>query len=217
MVSGITDASVSNGFKIAHINVNGIRNKTDQVSFLMSQLHIDIMCIGETRLNDNVTYRDITISGYDLIRHDRTGRTGGGVCIYLKTELSYKVRSDILTTPLIECIWIELVSQHGNTLLCCIYRPPNAAPIIHDHIVDTLEKAISEDKNVIIIGDLNYEYLQSGSDAQNPICILESLFLMTQLICEPTRVTTTTSSLLDIILTNVPNLHTGSGVFKTTK
>ena len=39
---------------------------------------------------------------------------------------------------------------------------------------------------------------------------------MTQLICEPTRVTTTTRSLLDIILTNVPNLHTGTGVFKTT-
>ena len=37
------------------------------------------------------------------------------------------------------------------------------------------------------------------------MCILESLFLMTQLICEPTRITTT-SSLLDIILTNVPNL-----------
>ena len=72
--------------------------------------------------------------------------------------------------------------QHGNILLCCIYRPPNAAPIINDHIVDTLEKAISEDKKVILIGDLNYAYLQSGSDAQNPICILESLFLMKQLI-----------------------------------
>ena len=105
------------------------------------------------------------------------------------------------------------MSQHGNTLLCCIYRPPNAAPIMHDHIVDTLEKAISENKNVILIVDLNYAYLQGGSGAQNPICILESLLLMTQLICEPTRVTTTTSSLLDIILTNVPDLHTGSDVF----
>ena len=105
MVSGIIDASVSNGFKIAHINVNGIRNKTDRISFLISQLHIDIMCIGETRLNDNVTDRDINISGYDLVRNNRTGRTGGGVCIYLKTELSYTVRSDILTTPLIGCAY----------------------------------------------------------------------------------------------------------------
>ena len=53
--------------------------------------------------------------------------------------------------------------QHGNILLCCIYRPPNAAPIINDHIVDTLEKAISEDKKVILIGDLNYAYLQTES------------------------------------------------------
>ena len=38
--------------------------------------------------------------------------------------------------------------------------------------------------------------------------------MMEQLIYEPTRVTDITSSLFDIILTNVPEKHEESGVFK---
>ena len=119
------------GIKIAHINVNSLRNKIDQVRFLTCRQSIDIMCITETRLDDKITNYDICIDGFQLIRKDRIGRVGGGVCIYVKTEISYIVRTDITTTPLIACAWIELTGLHNtNTLVCCIYRPPDAAAII---------------------------------------------------------------------------------------
>ena len=59
------------GIKIAHINVNSLRNKIDQVRFLTCQQSIDIMCITETRLDDKITNYDICIDGFQLIRQSR--------------------------------------------------------------------------------------------------------------------------------------------------
>ena len=47
------------------------------------------MCITETRLDDKIKNYDICIDGFQLSRKDRIGRLGGGVCIYVETEISY--------------------------------------------------------------------------------------------------------------------------------
>ena len=53
------------------------------------------MCIGETRLNDNVTDRDINISGYDLIRNDRTGEL---VVMYASTSKpNYRTKLEVIS------------------------------------------------------------------------------------------------------------------------
>ena len=82
-------------------------------------------------------------------------------------------------------------------------------------MVDTIEKAHNTDKHMVILGDMNYNYTFDESMSESPICLLENMFLLKQLIDTPTRVTENSSSLIDIILSNEPNLHVMSGVYKT--
>ena len=82
-------------------------------------------------------------------------------------------------------------------------------------MVENIELAPSMNMQMIILGDLNFNYQIDESLSSNPIHLIENLFQMSQIIEEPTRKTPTTSTLLDVILTSVPDRHTKSKVIKT--
>ncbi len=64
-----------------------------------------------------------------------------------------------------------------------------------------------DDVNFIIMGDLNFDYKYDESLSSNPVHFIENLFVCKQVIETPTRVTATTTSLLDVILTNAHDNH----------
>ena len=68
---------------------------------------------------------------------------------------------------------------------------------------------------MIILGDLNFNYQIDESLSSNPIHLIENLFQMSQIIEEPMQKTPTMSTLLDVILTSVPDRHTKTKVIKT--
>ena len=66
-----------------------------------------------------------------------------------------------------------------------------------------------------ILGDLNRDMLKTDKDSNFPskkIKTLYELYQLSQLIDEATRVTMTTSSLIDHIVTNTPEKISDSGV-----
>ena len=67
---------------------------------------------------------------------------------------------------------------------------------------NTIEQAILEDKEVIILGDLNFNLLQDNS-SKSWTRTFNSLHLK-QIIDQPTRVTDTSETLIDHVYTNVP-------------
>lgn len=44
---------------------------------------LDIICITETMLNENIFDAEISLSGYTLFRSDRKIGNGGGSCIFV--------------------------------------------------------------------------------------------------------------------------------------
>ena len=75
--------------------------------------------------------------------------------------------------------------------------------------------ASSFNVDMIIAGDLNVNCLKSGENG-NYIDYICELFDLKQLIKEPTRVTVNTMSLIDVIMTSMPEKHSTSQVFKIT-
>ena len=57
----------------------------------------------------------ISLDGYDVIRKDRS-RNGGGVCIYLRSSINYKIRKD-LVPPELEAICVEIIKPHSKPFL----------------------------------------------------------------------------------------------------
>lgn len=60
---------------------------------------IDVLALNETRLDSSISDELVAIDGYDLIRADRN-RYGGGVCIYIRCNVNFDRRFDLVSTDL---------------------------------------------------------------------------------------------------------------------
>ena len=56
-------------------------------------------------LDNSITDNEININGYDLVRNDRN-RNKGGVAIYIRSVIIYKIRDDLMNNNL-ETITLE--------------------------------------------------------------------------------------------------------------
>ena len=73
---------------------------------------LDILAINETRLGRSIMDSDVSLNGYDLIRNDRN-RNGGGVCIYIRNTIQYKIRDDISLNS-IEAICLDICKPNSK-------------------------------------------------------------------------------------------------------
>ena len=206
----------SKGMAIASLNVNGLRSHLDEVKLLLKDLGIHILALNETKLPHNYP-KDLTcLSGYQQERLDRTSG-GGGVSIYIRESINYKSRTDIPADDL-EIICIEVEPPKSKSFLVLAwYRPPNdpvASFIKLEKVLSFLDK---ENKEIILLGDTNCDLTQKPpeqtryNDSKHMLDLYE-LFSFKQLIEEPTRVTSTTSTLIDHIATTCARNIVRSGV-----
>ena len=103
---------------------------------------------------------------------------------------------------------MEIFSKQTKAfLICVLYRPPDSSKHLHKNFNEKLENFLStithENKELIIImGDINCNYLDKK--VGKPLKELLSLHGLIQIIKGPTRITGTTESLIDVILSTKP-------------
>ena len=91
-------------------------------------------------------------------------RRCGGVAIYIKDGLKFNRKLE-REEPHFETLCIELkVSRNLPCLIICAYRAPKqpVEPFI-DYLDDVTRKALRSDKQIIIVGDLNCDYLDESA------------------------------------------------------
>ena len=64
-------------------------------------------------LDSSISNNKINISGYDVVRKDRN-RNGGGVALYIRNVIDYKIRNDLMNEKL-ETITIEVCPPKGKS------------------------------------------------------------------------------------------------------
>ena len=76
---------------------------------------IDILTINETKLDATIKDGEVHLPGYDVVRKDRVsnGRTGGGVCIYLRSNINFQLRAD-LTPNNLERLTVEITNTRSK-------------------------------------------------------------------------------------------------------
>ena len=176
--------------------------------------------MSETRLNSNVTDAQLSVDGFTLVRKDRTANKGGGIMIYLKKSLRFMFCNQ-LNDDHLETLWCHI--KHRNSLfksflICCFYRSPSAKTVYQEIFSENIEIAVLLNPNIIILGDFNCNMLPQNDSRQtnNWVDDLCTLFNLKQLITEPTRVTLYSNTIIDLILTSIPEAHTSSEVVKVT-
>ncbi len=215
--SCINDEFNQKGTSFAIFNIASLPSKMDDFKIFMQNNPVDVMALNETCLDNSIPDTEIHIDGYDVFRKDRN-RHGGGVAIYIRCNAGYtcKVRKDLMPSEL-EMIVIEMKKGKAKPHVIIVwYRPPNTEIELFDHVESTLGKVEFEDKNILLMGDVNCDLL-----AENPHCYTKKMkevsenFHLKQIITEATRVTENSKSLLDHIYTSCPSNISKSGVLYT--
>ena len=83
-------------------------------------------------------------------------------------------------------------------------------------MLDQIDNVFSYNENIILMGDLNYDYKLDESLSSNPLHQIEILYGMRQLINSPSRVTLTTSrppTLIDVMFSTEHESHIVTGIY----
>lgn len=195
------------GLFVIHLNIRSLPHKIDLLRAWLSYNKPAVITISETWLQSNICDAEISLDGYTLYRADR-GSRGGGVATYVSSNLSSEVVTPNESPLHFECLFVRLRFHHKHLIIGNIYRPPNSPSESINNILATINSLNCSDE-LIILGDFNRNWLDRSSVKEKNL--LESLNL-TQLIQEPTRVTGSSSSLLDWILVTHPNRIADSGI-----
>ena len=182
---------------------------------MLSDRPIDILAINETKLDDTISDNEIHISGYESIRSDRStnGRSGGGVCFFIRSEINYSVRSDLICEH-IESLTVEIKKPRSRPFAVMTwYRPPDSSIDLFRPFEELIGKLDSEIIEYYVLGDLNCNMAATKFDnSTNILSNIAEVYGLDQLITEYTRITDKSSTLIDLIFTNTPDRVVCSGV-----
>ena len=133
--------------------------------------------------------------------------------MYIRESIPFSERNDLVPTSL-EMICVEISRLHSRSFLVnSWYRPPNSESCLFDEYEIFLQKCDLENKELIIMGDVNCDFFKSPPDAHTrKLQFLSSLYQFDQLINEPTRVTGTSATGIDLIFTNRAENILNSGI-----
>ena len=200
--------SKGNTVYVCHWNLNSITahnfSKLTQLKAYISTYKYDFICLSETFLDSSTPDNLVDIQEYNLVCADHPDNTKrGGVCIYYKESLPVRV----INLPYFkEALLLEMSFNKNQFEL----------------LLSNLENVLSEINKrkpslSVVTGDFN---ARSSSWWCNDINTIEGSHLysltssngFSQLINEPAHNQTNSSSFIDLIFTNQPNLSVNSGV-----
>ena len=196
----------SRGLHLCNLNIRHLVPKLDELRISMTHNQCpDIFGICETFLTHSVSDEQLKLEGFDLIRKDRSetqNKTGRGIILYFRKSINCKRGCEIEASN-IETLWVEISLPNAKPfLICTVYRPPSSNSEWIDQFEEELSIVQATGLKVILMGDFNIDItVHSNQKCQH----LVDLFDLSQMIREQTRVTETTSTIIDHVYTSHPD------------
>ena len=190
------------------------------------------IAVTETWLHSGVLDSELLvhIPGYSILRQDRMGRQRGGVCLFLRDDLTGEVLCG-QSNGVCELLMVKV--HQLDTIITVIYRPPDTylrefSPILNK-VESVLQNLPAPTPNITIMGDLNFPHTaitwsvidgvivprvaghrqaSVGSDSIQvrqqaaQLCELATRYHLSQQVSVPTR----ESEILDLIWSSNPDL-----------
>ena len=145
------------------------------------------------------------------IEHVPTESSNGGLLLYIKKAVNYKLRPDLMIYKKreLEPAFIDINQKDlKNIVAGCIYRHPcmQQSEFNDEYLKPVSEKLISENKKVILLGDFNIDLLKCDSN-KNVSDFLDIIYSTNLLfnITSPTRLTSRSQTLIGNIFSSVIN------------
>ena len=113
---------------IAHLNINSLRNKFDQLKNLV-QDKIDILVVTESKLDDTFPDSQFHIQGYKVAFRKDRNKLGGGIIVFARDDIPCK-KLNVRIAEDIEELFLEINLRHTKWLFVdAIIHLPKMMPI----------------------------------------------------------------------------------------
>ncbi|PFX22993.1 Multidrug resistance-associated protein 4 [Stylophora pistillata] len=157
------------------------------------------------------------MNNYHLYRNDRV-QGGGGLMAYFSSVLPSKRLKQPKVFKTIEVLLIQSKFGSKDVIVMSIYRSPkgngkNYYETLGRELYEIVSWISLQRQFFIIMGDLNLNKLRPGEKEGKILCNLEEAFGLQCLTKKPTKITENSSTLLDVILTNQPQVFREGGVY----
>ena len=199
-----------------NVNIRSTYKNYDSLKDFLHGSKIDFNIIGlsETWLREK-PLEYFHLDGYKLefINRKQDSR-GGGVCLFVKDEMKYFVRKDLLQIKHpenTETLFIEIEREKSkNIIVGIVYRSPDQDVHEFNQFTENLLSKVSKSENKLIymMGDFNINLLNSDTHTSTSdfIDVLNSYSLYPS-ITRPTRITSKSATLIDNIFKNSHSKH----------
>ena len=203
-----------------HVNINSLKDKYDNIDELLVNKYADVLCITETKLNDEYKSPLYECNGFKLYRKDRTSNSGGMV-LWIRSDIPQERIQDLeITSPShhIECIVVKLTVKNEKWYLICVYKNPKVPDnIFITKLAELLNNVTSEAKEIVLIGDINIDMQHKNDNVTSMIC---NVYGLSNVIKAPTCFKKPEGTLIDpVIVMNAKrfqcpiNVHCGYSDF----
>lgn len=212
--------NLQNNIKILHINIRSYSKNQAGLWTYIDNLNSKFHIIALTEIWTNPNNEDLLYRpGYKTFTKSRLNRDGGGVALLVDESFQSELFTsapDVITA----FEWVSVLITPPSSkpfLVGSVYRPPDSDLIkFQTDLEDFMTSLDKYNKTSYLCGDFNLNLLNIDSHYQtNDFLNLMSTHLFRPLISVPTRITATSSTLIDNIFTNSFNTKDYPGVFMT--
>jgi hypothetical protein len=220
-LDGLVDkfSNLSDYFLAMSLNCQSLSAKYDQLLILVNHLlqkniKVGALCLQETWLREESDMSLFHIPNYNYIAQGKYSSEHGGLLVYLHNTLSYQKYKLPIKPSIWECMIIKIFSDNNekDIYLVNIYRPPKAnysSETIHDFIAELsriMYDICNSNSIIIMLGDFNIDLLKMHERIHFKDYFLAMIGLgLLPHITLPTRLTETSSTLIDNIYSNIPH------------
>ena len=205
-----------NNISIFHTNIGSLEKHFDELQavFKMMEFEFDIIGITESKIIQGIKPKtDIKLPGYKCYHVDTEAEKGGSL-IYVSDRLNPKPRKDLenlmYKSEELESTFIEIIiPNQKNILIGNIYRHPSMdlKEYTDDYLTPFLDKINREDKRKVLMGDFNVDLMKVDDDNLTATYFdVMTSHLFVPHIIHPTRITSTSRTLIDNIFSNTTDL-----------
>ena len=186
---------------IGHLNARSVSKHFYEIERILHETNFDIVGVSETFLKTHSPKNLCNISGYKFFRKDRLYANGGGVGIFIRDNLNPKIIKLPQNHTQPEVLFLEVSVSNTKIAIGTMYKPPKIPYGVFATVQENLAYVSTKYNHTIICGDFNTDMLdpESRSTKFFHLNLLEPLGF-TNVVKEPTRITESTSTLLDLFL-----------------
>lgn len=179
---------------VALLNIRGLRDNMNHLQDMIANHKVHVVALCETKLDQSIKDSKVFIPGFRMWRRDRESdelNPGGGVALYVQDHIKTRLRLDLmepkdkLKKNKVEIIWVEMELPDKPVLVGSCYRHPEALVESIDVISKMMTQVMREQKDVILMGDFNFDWLSEKSKKRRITFVSEHG--LTQMVSYPTR------------------------------